>query len=1171
MIALTDHLAKPGRTILAGVPEGYDALLLGEAAGNRLLLHVCRDDSRLAALRAALAFFAPQVQILAIPAWDCLPYDRVSPNAEIVAHRLDTLTRLATAAPATGLVLTTASAILQRLPPRNLLAASRLAGRPGDRLARDAFEGYFTRNGYRRAATVREPGEYAFRGGIVDIFPPGSEEPLRLDFFGDELESVRCFDPMTQRTTGRRDGFVLRPMSEVLLDEDAIRLFRERYRRMFGAPGDDDPLYAAVSAGRRHPGMEHWLPLFHERLETLFDYLPEAAVSFDHDLDDVVRERFDMIAEHYAARREILDRPRTDAPKEELLLYKPIPPKLLYLDAKEWDEHLDSRPVVVFSPFEAPEGGTGSVIDAGGRRAPDFAVARRRSDINLFDEVRNRLRDESERRLLIFGHGPGSRDRLGALLRDHGVEDLATVENWPEALNHPPGRPLLAVLDIEHGFVCRSCLAFSEQDILGERIMRPPRGRRRAEQFIAEISSLETGDLVVHVEHGIGRYEGLETLEVMGAPHDCLALRYAGGDRLYVPVENLDVLSRYGPETSEVQLDRLGAPAWQARKARVKRRIREIAESLLRTAAERTLRKGDPMVPPEGAYEEFCASFSWAETEDQLRAIEDVLADLASGRPMDRLICGDVGFGKTEVALRAAFVAAMAGYQVAVVVPTTLLADQHYRTFRDRFAGLPVRIEQLSRLVTGHAASAIKSGIANGSVGIVIGTHKLLAKDISFANLGLLVIDEEQHFGVAQKERLKQLRANVHVLTLTATPIPRTLQMALAGVREMSVIASPPVDRLAVRTFVLPYDPVVIREALLRERHRGGQTFYVCPRISDLGPIEERLTRLVPDLRIAVAHGRMPTRKLEDVMAAFCEGRYDVLLCTQIVEAGLDIPTANTLVVHRADRFGLAQLYQLRGRVGRAKTRAYAYLTLPPGQTLTESAKRRLEVMQALDTLGAGFALASHDLDIRGAGNLLGEEQSGHIREVGVELYQSMLEETVAALREGHGETEESWTPQIALGTSVLIPETYVPDLGVRLGLYRRLSLLVDPGEIEGFAAELVDRFGPLPEEVENLLQIIRIKRLCRTAGVDRIDAGPKGATLSFHNQSPPNPEALIAFIQSKAGSVRLRPDQSLVFIESWQSPQKRIAGVRRLMEELAGLAGGAADAQGKTSVPCDA
>ncbi|HEY5817397.1 MAG TPA: TRCF domain-containing protein, partial [Mesorhizobium sp.] len=610
---------------------------------------------------------------------------------------------------------------------------------------------------------------------------------------------------------------------------------------------------------------------------------------------------------------------------------------------------------------------------------------------------------------------------------------------------------------------------------------------------------------------------------------------------------------------AEVALDRLGGGAWQSRKARLKRRLLEMAGQLIRLAAERQMRAAPIIQPPEGVYGEFAARFPYEETDDQQSAIDAVVDDLSLGKPMDRLICGDVGFGKTEVALRAAFLAAMEGFQVAVVVPTTLLSRQHFKTFSQRFSGLPVQVRQASRLVGPKELAETKKGIAEGTVDIVVGTHALLGSSISFRNLGLLIIDEEQHFGVKHKERLKELKSDVHLLTLSATPIPRTLQLALTGVRELSLIATPPVDRMAVRTFISPFDALVIRETLLRERYRGGQSFYVVPRISDLPEIQEFLRAEVPELKVGVAHGQMPPSELEDIMNAFYDGQYDVLLSTTIVESGLDIPTANTLIVHRADMFGLAQLYQLRGRVGRSKLRAYALFTLPANRKLTDTADRRLKVLQSLDTLGAGFQLASHDLDIRGAGNLLGEEQSGHIKEVGFELYQQMLEEAVAEVKNSGEELDSGWSPQITVGTAVMIPESYVPDLQLRLALYRRLGDLQSADEIDGFGAEMIDRFGSLPDEVEHLLKIVFIKALCRQANVEKLDAGPKGVVIHFRKREFANPAGLVRYISEQGSLAKIRPDHSVVFMREWPSAEKRLSGAAVVMTQLSRLVGKAA------------
>ncbi|MFN6976527.1 MAG: transcription-repair coupling factor, partial [Gemmobacter sp.] len=751
----------------------------------------------------------------------------------------------------------------------------------------------------------------------------------------------------------------------------------------------------------------------------------------------------------------------------------------------------------------------------------------------------------------------GAMDRMGGLLADQGIGDARVIR---DARDIPAGKGALclAVWPLEAGFEAPGLTVIAEQDVLGDRLVGRARRKRRADNFLTESTALTPGDLVVHVEHGIGRFRGLETIMALGAPHDCLALEYAGGDRLYLPVENIELLSRYGHE--EGMLDKLGGGAWQAKKAKLRERIREIADKLIRIAAERQLRAAPVLTPPEGMWDAFCARFPYVETDDQLAAIGAVLEDLEKGVPMDRLIVGDVGFGKTEVAMRAAFVAALSGLQVAVIAPTTLLARQHYRGFAERFRGFPVNVKPLSRFVPAREAAQTREGLADGSVDVVVGTHAVLAKSIRFRNLGLLVIDEEQHFGVAHKERLKELRSDVHVLTLTATPIPRTLQLSLSGVRDLSIIATPPVDRLAIRTYVSEFDTVTLREALLREKYRGGQSFFVVPRISDLPEMEAFLREQVPEVSFITAHGQLAAGDLDQRMNDFYDGKADVLLATTIVESGLDIPTANTMIIHRGDMFGLAQLYQIRGRVGRAKTRAYCYLTTKPRSPLTPQAERRLKLLASLDSLGAGFSLASHDLDQRGAGNLLGEEQSGHIREVGYELYQQMLEDTIARIRsgeiEGLTDSGTDWSPQLNLGVPVMIPEGYVPDLDVRLGLYRRLSRLSSKVELEGFAAELIDRFGPLPREVNMLLLVVRIKAMAKRAGIARLDAGPRGATVQFHGDRFANPAGLVAFLQAEGGSARVK-DNKVVLVRDWGSEAERIKGAFAIARDLADHAAG--------------
>ncbi len=1165
---------EPGREVVIGeCPEGLDALLLADlarlaAAEGRTLVHVARMDARMAELAEALAFFAPEVEVLRFPAWDCMTYDRVSPSAAVVAERMATLAALAgrrRQLAAAGndprarrlaplIVLTTVNAVVQRTVPRAEVETSSLHLKPGQVHRPEELAAWLAEQGFARSGTVMEPGEFAMRGSIIDLFAAGMERPVRLDFFGDELESIRSFDVESQRTVQTLKEVWLKPASEVRLSPEAIARFRAGYAEAFGGEALRDPLMESVKAGRRHAGMEHWLPLFHERLETLFDHAGEVVASFDHEAEAVRRARMEEVAEHCQARLEALEHKTFGADP-----YRPLPPRALWLRDEEWQQTLKRVAVVRFSPFAEAKAANRLVVSAGGRRGRSFAAEREARDGGLYEAVRDHVAAlrKAGRKVLLAAATQGAAERLGHILADHGLHPIAHAASWAEARQQGERVASTVALGLEHGFEAEGLAVVTETDILGERLRRRARRSRKAADVITELSAIEPGDLVVHVDHGIGRFEGLATIEVGGAPHDCLQLTYAGGDKLYLPVENIELLTRYGGEEASAQLDRLGSGAWQAKKARLKKRLKEMAEELIRIAAARQLMEAPRILPPEGLMEEFNARFPYEETEDQLRAIEEVFADLASGRPMDRLVCGDVGFGKTEVALRAAFATAMAGHQVAVVVPTTLLARQHHATFKERFAGYPVKIAQVSRLVSRKEINEIKRGLKEGDIDIVIGTHALLGKDVAFRDLGLLVIDEEQHFGVKHKEQLKKLKAGVHVLTLTATPIPRTLQLALTGVRALSVIATPPVDRLAVRTFLSPFDPVAIREHLLREHYRGGQSYYVVPRIADIDEVSDFLREHVPEVRFAVAHGRMSARELDEVMTAFDEKQFDVLLATTIIESGLDIANANTMIVHRADMFGLAQLYQLRGRIGRSKARAWCLLTVPGEAPLTPAAKRRLEVLQSLDTLGAGFQLASHDLDIRGAGNLLGEEQSGHIREVGFELYQQMLEEAVASSKAGKPERgEKDFSPAINIGLAVLIPERYVPDLSLRMGLYRRLAQLEGEEDIDSFAAELRDRFGPLPAEVEHLLAVVGIKMLARQAGVAAVDAGVRGAVLRFHDDSFPAPEKLVEWIGKYNRQLSLRADMRLVVRQEWDEIHHRLRGIRAILRHLRQLAG---------------
>ncbi|WP_308915296.1 transcription-repair coupling factor [Jannaschia sp. LMIT008] len=1143
---------QAGHLRAGGAPEGFDAaVLLRELERGHPVVHVARDDKRLEAMASAIRFFSPGTNTLRLPAWDCLPYDRVSPAPDISAARMAALTALAHGLSGRLVVLTTLNALSQRIPARATLKGAGFAARVDGRIDEDALRNFLVRMGFSQSPTVTEPGEWSPRGGIIDIWPPGQPQPVRLDLFGDVLDGLRRFDPATQRTVETLQAIELAPVSEVILDGPAITRFRQTYRAEFGAAGSDDPLYEAVSAGRKAQGMEHWLSFFHERLETLADYLPDAAFVLDDGSIARHAERWDRIKDMYDNRLDAMkSRSRVDA------VYKPAPPGGLYLSPDALARALDGRRVLHLSPFAAAPGP--GVLDFGGRVGRSFAPERQRSDVNLFAELADHVADKRDGGgVVIASYSAGARERLTGLLQDQDVPGLRDVSRADQV---GAGELGLAVWPLDRGFEGpwngTHLTVVSEQDVLGERLIRTKKKKRRAENFLTEAQALSVGDLVVHVDHGVGRYLGLETITAAGAPHECIALEYAGGDRLFLPVENIELLSRYGHD--EGLLDKLGGGAWQSRKAKLKERIRQIAERLMRIAAERALRKAPILEPPADMYAAFEARFPYEETDDQLQAIEDVRADLASGNPMDRLVVGDVGFGKTEVAMRAAFVAAASGKQVAMIAPTTLLSRQHAAGFKDRFRGFPLNVRQLSRFVSAKAAAATRAGIADGTVDIAIGTHALLAKSVKFRDLGLLIIDEEQRFGVTHKERLKELRSDVHVLTLSATPIPRTLQMSLTGVRDLSVIGTPPVDRLSIRTYVSEFDAVTIREALLREHFRGGQSFVVVPKIADLSEMEAFLREQVPEVTYVIAHGQLAAGDLDERMNAFYDGKFDVLLSTTIIESGIDIPTANTMVIWRADMFGLAQLYQIRGRVGRSKTRAYAYLTTKPRAKLTPAAERRLKALGSIDALGAGFNIASQDLDIRGGGNIIGEEQSGQMKEVGFELYNSMLEETIQKLKAGDAgladALSDEWSPQISLDVPVLIPEDYVVDLDVRLGLYRRLSGLSTKVELEGFAAELIDRFGPLPREVNVLLRVVRIKAMCKRANIEKLNVGGKGATIEFHGGTFPNPAGLVDYIKAWKGAAQVKGDKLVIRADA-TAEADRIKGGFAIAKDLAKVA----------------
>lgn len=1120
------------------------------------LLCILSDGVSIKQVYDVLSFIAPEIEVLVFPNWDTVPYDRVSPNPSIVSKRIETLAKICldTSNKKPRIILTSIGACIQKLPPKKVFFNARKAIKIGDKLSFDDFIHYISINGYMRVEQVMESGEYAVRGDIIDIFPSGADKPLRIDLFDDEIERIRLFEVETQRSIKELKFYNFDSANEVVLDKNTIKCFRSKYREAFGGAGIKDEIYESISEGKKYIGMENWLPFFYEEeLPIIFDYLPKANIVLGIDVKNALKSKEETIIDHYSSRLEAIDVKEIS----EVDRYRPVEPNLLYLSSKAFNDIVLEKNYVEFSNLSIPDSNTSVSYTTNPQKI--FATLKNISNLTVYQELDAELKANADKKRIVCCYSEGSMDRMHNMFVENGFKNLHISPSFDDAVKMAKkGKIVLILLELQHGFTSDEYFIVTEQDIWGERKNTRITKKVSAENLIADISSLNIGEYVVHIEHGIGRFDGLENIITDGIAHDCLKLIYANNDKLYVPVENIDVISRYGAEDSNVNLDVLGGNAWEIKKAKVKEKIRDIAEKLIKIAAQRQMKKAEIFIPERGSYDEFCSRFLYTETDDQINAINDVIRDLSLGIPMDRLICGDVGFGKTEVALRAGFTVAMSGAQVALIVPTTLLARQHYLNFKERLKGFPIKVKMLSRLISTKEAKEIKKEIKDGSLEIVIGTHALLSKDIEFCNLGLLIIDEEQHFGVQHKERLKHLKSDVHILTLSATPIPRTLQLSLTGVKQLSIIATPPVDRLAARTFIMPFDKMMIREAIYREKYRGGQIFFVCPRVSDIAQIEPKIREIAPDVKILVAHGQMSPSHLEDVMSDFADGKADILLSTTIIESGIDMPNVNTMIIYRSDMFGLAQLYQLRGRIGRSKKRGYCYFTIPNQKKLTQIAQKRLNILQALNQLGAGFSLANHDLDIRGAGNILGIEQSGHIKDVGVALYHHLLEEEINRIKQNEIadiskdlKDNNDWSVQITTGVPIIIPETYVTDLGVRLGLYKRIANLKTIDEINDIREELIDRFGNIPSEVDNLIKTVEIKQLAKSANIERIEAGAKGFLITFHNNSFKNVNLLMDLITKQCGVIKIRPDQKLFIDRELSNYKIRLEMIKKYIAKL--------------------
>ncbi len=1081
------------------------ALAIGSAAREHagLLVAIVRDTHCAQSLEVELQIFASELPVLHFPDWETLPYDLFSPHPDIISQRVAALYQL----PSTrrGVLVVPVSTLMQRLPPTRFIGGNALVVRTGQRLDLDAEKRRLESAGYRNVPQVMDPGDFAVRGALLDVFPMGAGEPYRIELFDDEIDSIRTFDPETQRSEGKVDSVRMLPAREFPLDDAATQRVREILRERFDIDPRRCPLYQDLKQGVTPAGIEYYLPLFFEQTATLFDYLAEDTLLL---LGDGALEAADAFwqqtGERHESRRHDRERPI-------------LPPAELYLPVDALRERLNRGRRIEVLQREHPKFAEATAL--GDQPAPSLPLVERGEPSGA---ALRQFLDSYPGQVLIAADSPGRREALIERLATHELRP-DTVDGWSQFVEAPHYAITVAALEAGFALTEPALTVLTERELFPERATQPRRRRRAArdpETIIRDLAEIAIGAPIVHEDHGVGRYQGLTTLQAGGQTNEFLCIEYAKGDKLYVPVTQLHLVSRYsGASPDLAPLHSLGGDQWEKARRKAAEKVRDVAAELLEIQARRQARAGLALELDRDMYEQFAAQFPFEETPDQLAAIESVIRDLASSTPMDRVVCGDVGFGKTEVAVRAAFVAAAAGKQVGVLVPTTLLAEQHFRNFRDRFADWPIRVEVLSRFKSSKEIKAELDKLADGQIDVIVGTHRLLQKDVRFKDLGLVIVDEEQRFGVRQKEALKALRAEVHLLTLTATPIPRTLNMAMAGLRELSIIATPPAHRLAVKTFVGQWDGALLREAFQRELARGGQIYFLHNEVETIEKMARELGELVPEARIRIAHGQMPERELEQVMLDFHRQRFNVLVCTTIIESGIDIPSANTIIINRADRFGLAQLHQLRGRVGRSHHRAYAFLVVPDKRSLTADAEKRLEAIASLEELGAGFALATHDLEIRGAGELLGDEQSGQIAEVGFSLYTELLERAVRSIRQGklpdvdqpmqHG-------AEVQLHVPTLIPDDYLPDVHTRLMLYKRVASAKSPEALHELQIEMIDRFGLLPDPVKHLFAAAELKLDADRRGIVKLELGPSGGRIQFEPKPPIDPLNIIKLIQGQ-------------------------------------------------------
>ena len=1147
-----------------------DALAIAHAVEttNKPLLIICQSTHEAIRLEEALSFFLSEhastrtsvenhltaSRVLHFSDLETLPYDRFSPHPNILSQRLKTLyqiSQLKNDSQRPPIIVTSLNNSLLRLPPRSYVEANSLLLKPGNKFDLAGFREQLQRAGYYAVTEVRGPGEFAVRGSLLDLFPSGNQVPFRIDLFDNEIESIRSFDVDTQRTIAKLPELKLLPAREFPLHQEARKEFRQRYRERFEGDPTASPIYQDITDGHTPPGIEYYLPLFFEHTDTIFDYLPEDCSLLLHQtnpqlLQEKSQDLWQEIQERYEQRAHDVE-------------YPILRPDEIFIQRAVFEEAINSSPRIYTESLEIdPLKQELSNIDKSqwqnfaSKVLPSLRIdTRHEHPLHALESFLM----EQEKPCLIIANSAGRREIIAEYLRESHIV-FSELNDWNEFTQSKP-KLGLTICALDAGLLTDEFSLITEAQLFGEKVKQSRRQRKQRDPatIIRDLTDLTPGSPVVHEQHGIGRYMGLETLDLGGLKNEFLLLHYAGGDKLYVPVHGLHLITRYtGSSPDKAPLHRLGSDNWQRAKKRAAKKVHDMAAELLDIYSRRAARKGYAFPINDHEYHLFAEAFQYEETPDQAAAIEDVLNDMRSEQPMDRLVCGDVGFGKTEVALRAVFSCINAGKQCAVLVPTTLLAQQHYQSFRDRFADWPFKIEVLSRFRSAKETKEILIQLENGKIDAVIGTHKLLSKDIKFKDLGLIVVDEEHRFGVRHKERLKDLRSEVDILTLTATPIPRTLNMALGGIRELSLITTAPVDRLAVKTFISTWDENLIREACLREIRRGGQVYFVHNEVKTLENIADELQKLLPEADIAVAHGQMSEGKLEQVMLDFYHRRFQILLCTTIIESGIDNPTANTILINRADKFGLSQLHQLRGRVGRSSHRAYAYMLIPSRDALSDDANKRITAIESMDELGTGFMLATHDLEIRGAGELLGKGQSGQIQEIGFTLFMEMLERAVDALRSGKIPDLDkplSSGPEINLHIPALLPEEFMPDVHLRLILYKRMSSVSSEEELQELHSELIDRFGPLPEPVKNLLQISKLKLAASLIGIDKIDVGDEAGTLFFAHDTSIDPMQLIRLIQSQPAMYKFTGADRLRFYAEFDSTHERFDFLFAMLKQI--------------------